>query len=41
MPRFKVMTYNRGVWDRIEPRVVEARDKKEVAEKVVVSPSVV
>jgi hypothetical protein len=34
MPRFKVMTYNRGMWDRQEPRIVEARDEKEAAEKV-------
>ena len=34
MPRFKVMTYDRGRWDGLEPRIVEARDEKEAAEKV-------
>jgi hypothetical protein len=28
------MTYNHGMWDRQEPRLVEARDEKEAAEKV-------
>jgi hypothetical protein len=40
MPRFKVMTYNRGTWDRIEPRIVEARDEKEAAERVCGAPLV-
>jgi hypothetical protein len=34
------MTYNRGMWDRIEPRVVEAHDEKEAAEKVCGAPLV-
>ncbi len=34
MPRFKVMTYDRGRWDGLEPRIVEARDEKNLAEKV-------
>ena len=36
MSRFKVMTYNRDMWDRLEPRIVEARDEKEAAERFVV-----
>ena len=38
MPRFKVMTYDRGRWDYLEPRIVEARNAKEAAEKVFSSP---
>ena len=38
MPRFKVMTYDRGRWDYLEPRIVEARNAKEAAEKVCGSP---
>ena len=34
MPRFKVMCYDRGVWDGHEPRIVETRNAKEAAEKV-------
>jgi hypothetical protein len=35
MPRFKVMTYNEsGLWDGLEPYIVQARDAKEAAEKV-------
>ena len=34
MPRFKVMCYDRGRWDCQEPRIVEARNAKEAAEKV-------
>jgi hypothetical protein len=38
VPRFKVMTYDRGKWDYLEPRIVEARNAKEAAEKVCGSP---
>ena len=38
MPHFKVMTYDRGRWDYLEPRIVEARNAKEAAEKVCGSP---
>ena len=38
MPHFKVMTYDRGKWDYLEPRIVEARNAKEAAEKVCGSP---
>ena len=38
MPRFKVMTYNHGKWDRQEPRTVEAGNEKEAAEKVCAGP---
>ena len=34
MPVFSVMCYNSGVWDKSEPRVVEAPDAKAAAEKV-------
>ena len=34
MPRFKVRCYERGTWDKIEPREVEARDERETAESV-------
>ncbi len=33
MPVFSVMCYNSGVWDKSEPRVVEAGDAKAAAEK--------
>jgi len=38
VPHFKVMTYDRGKWDYLEPRIVEARNAKEAAEKVCGSP---
>ena len=34
MPTFSVMLYHSGVWDKAEPRIVEARDAKEAAERV-------
>jgi hypothetical protein len=33
MPVFSVMCYHSGVWDKSEPRIIEARDPKEAAEK--------
>ena len=32
MPVFSVTCYNSGIWDKLEPRIVEARDAKEAAE---------
>jgi hypothetical protein len=40
MPTFSVMCYNSGVWDKSEPRIVEAGDAKEAAEKACRSPLV-
>ena len=34
MPRFKVRCYEGGIWDKIEPRDVEAQDEREAAESV-------
>jgi len=40
MPVFSVMCYNSGIWDKLEPRIVEARDAKEAAEMACGSPLV-
>ena len=40
MPVFSVMCYNSGVWDKLEPRIVEAKDAKEAAEMACGSPLV-
>ena len=34
MPRFKVRCYERAIWDKIEPRDIEAQDEQEAAESV-------
>ena len=34
MPRFKVRCYEGTIWDKIEPRDIEARDEQEAAESV-------
>ena len=34
MPLFRVMCYRDGVWDLLEPRVVEANNARQAAEKV-------
>ena len=34
MPRFKVMCFERAVWDEKEPRDIEAQDEREAAESV-------
>ena len=34
MPRFKVRCYESAIWDKIEPRDIEAQDEQEAAESV-------
>jgi hypothetical protein len=34
MPLFRVMCYRDGVWDLLEPQVVEANNARQAAEKV-------
>jgi hypothetical protein len=34
MPIFRVMCYRDGVWDRQEPRVVEAQNARQAAEMI-------
>ena len=33
MPRFKVMCFDAGKWDGIEPHDIEAQDEQEAAER--------
>ncbi len=40
MPRFMVSCYERGIWDNIKPRDIEAQDKREAAESVCGGPLV-
>ena len=40
MPRFKVICYESGKWDKIDPRDIEAQDEQEAAESVCGGPLV-
>lgn len=35
MPKFKVMCFNGGVWDKSDPRDVEALNEREAAEQII------
>ncbi len=34
MPRFKVQCFERAIWDKIEPRDIEAQDEREAAVRI-------